>query len=85
MAFILFFETLLKCFHQLFPAPQSLNTRLFLFTQSQFKLFAQPLLWYLVGFGPKKLLDTFEMCRKGAVETVEMGLILDQPSIKWPA
>ena len=50
----------------------------FLFRQQQLRLFPQPFLRQLFGQPLEGLFDTVEMRGKNPVESVELGLILDE-------
>ena len=76
MPAFLLLQALFQRFHELFPAAHGLDLGFFFRTQVELGLLAQPLEWD-VGFHAHDGLDALEVLAEGAVEFVEVGLVLD--------
>ncbi len=78
MTFFLFLEALFQLLHDLFPAAQGLDLRLFLVRQVQLRQLAQPFLRNFRRGALLGRLQTLEDLAEHPVELVQVALVLHQ-------
>ena len=78
MPLVLFFEPLSQRLHQLVKTAERLDHVALLGGQYQLRLAIQPIVRNVLNHVGERVLDTFEVGRKNAIETVELGFVFDE-------